>query len=164
MESDAHFSPDRKYRYWLIRRWNSALPMLATIGVNPSKADERDNDQTIRKELGFAARFGFGSLLKLNVCAYCSTDPKELRKVFDAVGPENSVEHLLRYLSHFKPSKVIAAWGKNGNYFVGRCEAIMREIPDLYCLGRNSDGTPRHTLMLPYSTKIEMFGQPSTLG
>jgi hypothetical protein len=155
--SDAYISKDGKYRYWLVRVWDPRLPLLAIIGVNPSKADWKKDDPTIRKDIGFATRNGFGGLLKLNVAAVRETDPRKARKAIDPIGPENSVQHLLQYIQHFKPAKVIAAWGKNGNYFVGRCEAIMREIPDLYCFGRNGDGTPRHPLMLPYSTPVESF-------
>lgn len=137
--------------------WDSRLPLLAIIGVNPSKADWRKNDQTILKDIGFASRLGFGGILKLNVAAIRETDPRKARKAVDPVGPENSVEHLLQYIQHFKPAKVVVAWGKNGNYFVGQCGAITREIPNLYCFGRNNDGTPRHPLMLPYSTPLEVF-------
>ena len=157
MKTDAYISEDGKYRYWLLRVWDSRLPVLAIIGVNPSTADCRKNDQTILKDIGFASRLGFGGLLKLNVAAYRSTDPKKVRKVHDPIGPQNSVADLVRHIREFNATQVIAAWGKNGNYFVGRCEAIVREIPNLYCFGRNGDGTPRHPLMLPYSTQIEKF-------
>lgn len=154
---DAYISDDGKYRYWLIRVWNSRLPLLAVIGVNPSTADWRKDDHTIRKDIGFASRLHFGGLLKLNVAAYRETDPRKCRKAIDPIGPENSVYHLMQYIGHFKPARVTAAWGKNGRYFVGRCEAIEREIPNLYCFGRNNDGSPRHPLMLSYSTAVEPF-------
>jgi hypothetical protein len=157
VKSEALLSEDRRYRYWLLRVWDSTLPLLAIIGVNPSTADERDNDQTIRKDIGFAKRNGFGGILKLNVGAYRETNPRKWRKAFDPIGPKNSAADLARYVCEFGATKVIAAWVKNGNYFIGRCEAIVREIPNLYCFGRNADGTPRHPLMLPYSTPIEPF-------
>ena len=155
VKSDAYISADQKYRYWLLRVWDSHLPIVANIGVNPSTAAHKTNDPTIRKDIGFTKRLGFGGLLKLNICAYRATDPRELRKAVDPVGEENSVQHLLKYIAEFKATRVIAAWGKNGNYFVGRCEAVVREIPELYCFGKNGDGTPCHTLMLPYSTRLE---------
>lgn len=43
----AKFSEDRKYRYLLWRRMDSALPMITFIGLNPSKANEDTNDNTI---------------------------------------------------------------------------------------------------------------------
>lgn len=161
MRTEAYLSADRLYRYWLLRVWNEALPVAAFIGVNPSTADEKENDQTIRKEIGFSSRLGFGGLLKLNVGAYRSTDPRKWRKAADPIGAENSAEDLAGYIRHFKATSVIAAWGKNGNYFIGRCEAIVREIPELLCLGRNGDGTPRHPLMLPYTTQLERYERES---
>lgn len=157
MKTDAYFSPDRVYRYWLIRVWDESLPVVANIGVNPSTADEKDNDHTITKDIGFARRLGYGGLLKLNVGALCATDPRKWRKAFDRIGPENTAEHLVQYAKQFGVDKTIAAWGKNGNYAVGRCEAIKQAFPELWCFGKNNDGTPRHTLMLPYSTVLERF-------
>lgn len=162
MKSEAYFSPDRVYRYWLLRVWDERLPVVANIGVNPSTADEKLNDPTVRKDIGFATRLGFGGLLKLNVGAYRATDPRKWRKAADPIGDLNSAQHLHEYMDQFRVSTAIAAWGKNGNYFIGRCEAIVREIKadvcmNLYCFGRNGDGSPRHTLMLPYSTPLEKF-------
>lgn len=158
MKTDAYLSDDRRYRYWLLREWDISLPVVAFIGVNPSTADERKDDATIRKEIGFAKRWGFGAVLALNVGAYRSTDPRTWRKAWDAIGQYNSAEHLAGYIQHFRVSKTIAAWGKNGNYYSGRCDAIIRTIPDLHCLGRNSDGSPRHPLMIAYATPMERFG------
>jgi hypothetical protein len=157
MKSDAYLSPDRKYRYWLIRVWDDRLPLACWIGVNPSTADERENDQTITKEIGFSSRLGYGGFLKLNVGAYRETNPRKWRKVFDPIGPENSAKHLVEYAERFNTQITVAAWGKNGSYFIGRCEAIIREFQSLQRLGRNPDGTPRHPLMLPYSTPLERY-------
>ena len=157
IKSDAYLSPDRKYRYWLLRVWDERLPLCAFIGVNPSTADEKANDQTITKEIGFASRLGFGGFLKMNVGAYRETNPRKWRKVFDPIGPENTAAHLVEYAQRFGVSKTIAVWGKNGNYFIGRCEAIREAFPELCCFGRNGEGTPRHPLMLPYSTPLERF-------
>ena len=157
MKTDAYLSDDRKYRYWLLRVWDDSLPICANWGVNPSTADERAPDPTIRKDIGFAARHGYGGLLKLNVCAYRSTDPRQLAKLRDAIGPENTVAHQLKYLANFKVGLRIAAWGRNGAPWVFQCEAIRSEIPDLWCFGTNPDGTPRHTLMLPYTTELVRF-------
>jgi hypothetical protein len=122
--------------------------------MNPSTADEQENDPTIRKDIGFSARQGFGGLLKLNVGAYRSTDPRKMRKAANPIGYENTSEHLRDYFQKFCARQFVAAWGKNGNYFQGQCQAIFEEFPEAMCFGQNSDGTPRHTLMLPYSTPL----------
>lgn len=157
VKTDAYFSPDRVFRYWLTRIWDEAKPIGCCIGVNPSTADETINDPTVRKDIGFMTRLGMGGLLKLNIGAFRSTDPVAWRKSADPIGPENTAAHILAYIKKFEPAIVIAAWGKNGNYAKAQCKAIADIIPDLLCFGRNPDGTPRHTLMLPYSSAIEAF-------
>lgn len=137
--------------------WDDSLPILTSIGVNPSTANEQDNDHTISKDIGFAQRLNYGALLRLNVGALCATDPRKWRKGFDRIGAENTAAHLVEYARHFKADKTIAAWGKNGNYAIGQCEAIQRAFGELWCFGKNPDGSPRHTLMLPYSTPLELF-------
>jgi hypothetical protein len=173
MKTAACFSADRKYRYWLTRSWDDgALPMLCVIGLNPSTADETVDDPTIRKCIGFAERLGFGSLLMLNVGAYRATDPRRWLSAADPFGPENSIAHLREYIAQNTmacregeiPTKgisaVVAAWGKNGHktpITTHRCLTIAHAIPDLFCWGRNPDSSPRHPLMLPYSTKLENY-------
>ena len=39
------FSEDRRYRYWLTRRWGSG-PALMFVSLNPSDADEHHDDPT----------------------------------------------------------------------------------------------------------------------
>lgn len=157
MKTEAYLSEDRQYRYWLVRIWDERLPVMALFGVNPSTADENTNDQTILKDMGFAARLGFGGILKMNVGAYRATDPRDWRVAVDRIGPLNTTKHLREYAEKFNVTIYIAAWGRNGRYAPEQCAAIEREFPDLMCFGRNNDGTPRHPLMLPYSTPLEPY-------
>lgn len=159
MSSGAYLSDDRLFRYWLMRQW-SKQPVLAIIGCNPSTADETENDPTIRKCIGFAERLGLGGILMLNVGAYRATDPKKWKAASDPFGPENTVRHLQDYLQQFAPGATVAAWGKpctaseRGRM---RAEAIKKAIVGLQCWGRNSDGSPRHPLMLPYTTERQSW-------
>ena len=156
MRTDAAISECGKFRWWLIRVWDESLPMLCVIGVNPSTADAKEDDPTIRKCIGFGKRLGFGGLLMLNVGAFRSTDPRKWAAAQDSFGPANTVQHLKGYISEFGAIQVVAAWGKNGSYCPARCAEIIREMqPMLWCWGKNSDGTPRHPLMLPYTTQLE---------
>jgi hypothetical protein len=161
VRSEAYLSADRKYRWWLFREWNKALPCVAVIGSNPSRADEKENDPTIRKVIGFAARLEYGSILMLNVGAYRATDPKEWRAAKDPIGTENTIEHLVAYTKKFDVHLIIAAWGRMGLWFPVHCEAISKrfsfEMPYLWCLDRNKDGTPRHPLYVSYHRKLERF-------
>lgn len=62
----AVFSPDRAHRYRLTREWYSDRPPFVVIGLNPSTADESQDDPTIRRCLSFARREGCGSLVMVN--------------------------------------------------------------------------------------------------
>lgn len=153
MRTEALLSDDRKYRYWLLRSWDDTLPINCSCGVNPSTADERENDPTIRKDIGFSERQGFGGLLKLNVSAYRSTDPRGMRN--QPIGELNTPSHLREYFEMFGATQFTAAWGRNGKYLQRHVEAVIAEFPEAMCFGRNPDGTPRHSLMLPYTTQLE---------
>jgi hypothetical protein len=160
MRSEAYLSEDRVFRYWLLRVWTEDVPIYATISSNPSVADELENDPTIRKVMGFGKLLGYGGVLMLNVGAFRATDPKDWKDATDPFGPRNTIECLQTYLEQFKPALVVAAWGKpcmlsqRGQH---RAEAIKKAIPGMKCWGRNADGSPRHPLMLPYTTTLEPF-------
>lgn len=153
MKTDACFSDDRNYRWWLLRVWDDSLPINCSCGVNPSTADERENDPTIRKDIGFSERQGFGGLLKVNLSAFRSTDPKPARK--HGIGEFNTSEYIRIYFDRFNAKQFTACWGRNGSHFHIQARSLLREFPEAMCFGKNPDGTPRHTLMLPYITPLQ---------
>jgi hypothetical protein len=104
------------------REWDASLPTLAVIGLNPSAADETEDDPTIRRCIGFARSFGCGRLHMLNLFAFRSTDPKRLRTTLDPVGPEN--DGVLRQ-QLAEEAIILAAWGMHGGYR-GRDKEVRR--------------------------------------
>jgi hypothetical protein len=132
------------------------LPLICFIGVNPSTADETEDDPTIRREIAFAKREGFGGILKLNLYAYRATDPKEMwkaqKKGTDIIGGKcNWIEQLKWYVCEYRCKCVVAAWGSNGKK---RGPELVRQWPQLMCFGKNDDGTPKHPLYLKSDTPI----------
>ena len=156
MERRAEFSECRRYRYSLWRGWNKDLPLVAVIGLNPSTADEIDDDPTIRRCIAYAKREGFGGLVMLNLFARRSTDPKQLRKVADPVGIDND-KVLKEY--HALAERTIAAWGVHGGMSYRDMEVIrlLARIGPLYCLGRTKGGYPKHPLCLPNNAPTELY-------
>lgn len=156
METNALLSDDRRFRYWLIRVWDKSLPLLCFIGVNPSTADETQDDPTIRREIDFAKREGFGGILKLNLYAFRATDPKDLwkadKKGVDIIGgSRNWIDALKGYANQFGCRMVIAAWGRHGKK---RGPSVIDQWPDMKCFGLNGDGTPKHPLYLAADTPL----------
>lgn len=151
----ASFSLDRIYRWRLWRVWNEAQrTTLVVIGLNPSTADEQEDDPTIRRCVGFAKREGCGSLVMLNLFAYRTTNPRELTSLYllreDPVGKMNDaaiVEACTR-----PDVIVVAAWGNHGS-MRGRDQDVrallMRHGVSLRCFGLTGEQSPRHPLYLP---------------
>ena len=144
MEKSAILSADRKYRYVLTRIWDETKPTVVFIGLNPSTADEEVDDKTIRKCIGYAKRWGYGTLIMVNLFAFRSTDPSMLKRVEDPVGPDND-SYIQKCVS--ESNLVIACWGNHGK-LLNRDKVLMGSLPNLVCLKRNKNGTPHHPLYL----------------
>lgn len=151
-----------KYRYELWREWSVAQTRferpgkaklrkqryVAFVGLNPSTADANKDDATIRRCVGYAKAWGYDGLVMLNLCAYRATDPKELQRVDDPVGPDN--DRRIRDCVK-RVSLVVACWG--GNHFV-RVRAItvlkmLRKRGDVHCILKTKWDAPAHPLRLP---------------
>jgi hypothetical protein len=143
MHMTATLSPCRTYRYDLTRRWGEG-PLCAFIGLNPSTADETTDDPTIRRCIGFARDWGCGQLVMLNAYAYRATNPRDMKRSADPIGPNNDAA--LRWWSG-KASVVVAAWGTHCD--PSRAQAIRAMIPELHYLRLTKHGQPSHPLYLP---------------
>lgn len=141
--NSAVLSPCRLSRYELWRQWGDS-PTCVFIGLNPSTADEMNDDPTIRRCIGYAKRWGYGSLCMLNLFAFRATQPKDMMAAKDPLGPDN-VDTLLARTA--EAGIVIAAWGKDGA-FQGWGRQVVKMIPKLHCLKLNQDGSPAHPLYL----------------
>lgn len=151
-EPPAVLSPCRRYRFELWRRW-AAGPYINFIGLNPSTADETADDNTIRRCIGFAQYWGYNALCMTNIFAFRATDPADMKAEFLPVGDGND-ETLVRIAS--RAELVIAAWGVHGAH-LDRAADVMRLIPNLRCLGRNRDGSPKHPLYLRADSMPEAY-------
>src|SRR3990167_4056535 len=88
-EAPAVFSPDRKYRCVLRRRVGFGDRSVLVVMLNPSIADEERDDATVKRVIGFAVAYGFSWLTVCNAFGFCSTEPENLYRVDDPVGPDN---------------------------------------------------------------------------
>ena len=154
MDKAAVISDCKKYRYSLFRKWEEG-PTVLFVMLNPSTADANIDDPTIRRCIQFAKDNGFGSLYVGNLYAYRATNPKEIMKLgfMDATGEDNE-KHLNQMLSVCE--KVIVAWGSHGAKGTFQMNQTLRG-KDLWCLGKNKSGSPKHPLYLAKSTELQSW-------
>ncbi len=174
------FSPCRGYRYTLWRQWVKHEGDLKTppfdgelkpvghsdwnspkfvqfIGLNPSTADETNDDPTIRRCIQFAKDFGAGAFCMTNIFAWRDTDPSGMKKVSSPIGQDND-DHLIQIGKG--AMIIIAAWGTHGSHMY-RGIKVKRLFSEagltLHCLGRNSDQSPKHPLYLAKNLRPVVF-------
>ncbi len=166
---DAAEPHQRTYRYQLGRDWGGPEDKpLVFVLFNPSVAggegdpgDGKGNgadDPTIRKCKGFAVHAGYRRIVVVNLCAFIATDPAELPKAADPVGPCND-RHILEAVTH--AAAVVVAWGQLATRHAElrpRARVVLKMLEEIgvapLCIGTNGDGTPTHPLMVPYTCQL----------
>ncbi len=146
LTGSAVFSDCRAYRYTLARKLSENAGVCVFCMLNPSTADAMKNDPTVRRCVGYAQQWGFGTLAVVNIFALRSTDPKALYDHADPVGPDNDW-----YLSRAAEAAdlFVCAWGTHGRERGKFVIDMLRDKARLMCLTRNKDGSPGHPLYLP---------------
>lgn len=171
-QGSAWISPCERYRYRLSRWWTAKPtgPWCLWVMLNPSTADDREDDQTIStitsKTWHWANTYqllepwlripDFSGFHVVNLYAWRATDPMELLKAEDPIGPENDqhIQELAR-----DAAMIVAAWG-NGPYPLRRreqhdarvnrvCELLLSTGKPIHMLELTNAGHPRHPLYSP---------------
>lgn len=151
----AVLSDDGVYRYRLWRVWDPDRLPTAFVMLNPSTADARVDDPTIRRCTGFARAWGAGGIVVVNLYAYRATDPRELAAAegrgVDVVGPENDAHVRAAFAA---VDQVVFAWGA-ATLGPGVARRVREALPpglEVSCLGVTKQGHPRHPLYLAANT------------
>ena len=157
MKPGAILSEDRLYRFTLTREITSEptrsvfQEAVLFLMNNPSTADARVDDPTIRRCIGYARAWGYRKLYVANVNPTRATDPKDAH-----VPPAEILEvndDSLRSLA-VRSDLIVAAWGAAANQeLVDRALAILEPIRTVNALALTSAGQPRHPLYLKASLR-----------
>lgn len=144
------FSPCRQYRYTLWRVWDNLFchGYVMFICLNPSTADEKKDDPTVRRCVTYVKNWGYSSFCMTNLFAYRTSKPVEMLSFTgDPIGPENN-KHLINIAKYAKI--IIAAWGINGSYMDRDVEVVklIRKIKPIHILRLTANGHPNHPLYL----------------
>lgn len=151
----AEISSCGRYRYRLWRWWDPALPSVVFVMLNPSTADALADDQTIRKCVGFARRWGAGGIRVVNLYAWRATKPTDLAAAAargeDVVGEFGGILNRNDSAIVAAPdpsSRIIAAWGAWPGPFPLRPARVQQLLGHLTveALGLTKHGAPRHPL------------------
>lgn len=155
--SRAVYSECELYRYSLTRVWDASGERALFIMLNPSTATEVQNDPTVERCERRSRALGFGAFRVLNIFAYRATDPRDMKRADDPVGPDNDAA-LLDGLAW--GDRVVCAWGTHGAH-QGRgaaVEALLRRTGrELLHLGLSKAGHPKHPLYIGYAVQPQIW-------
>lgn len=121
--------------------------------LNPSQGDAEQDDPTIRACSNFARTWKYTQLNIVNLFAFRTAKPSELKLEANPIGTEN--DHYLLTAAE-SAGQVILAWGNSGNLLT-RDKAVVKllspHLDKLYYLKQNRSGQPSHPLYLQRTTK-----------
>ena len=165
--SSAVISDDGRYRYRLGRTWHDDLPYVVWIMLNPSTADADTDDATIRRCTGFARQWQAGGIVVVNLFAYRTAYPTELKAAadegIDIVGELND-EHIADAVFDPMTSLVVCAWGA-GPGARRRAAAVhalvVEAMREPMCLGITKKGDPTHPLYVANDRELVEWTLPS---
>lgn len=117
------------------------------ICVNPSTADEREDDRTVQACWKRTREMGYGAFMMTNLFAFRATDPRDMRAAREPIGELND---LVLLEAAETAGMVVLAWGSNGEHR-GRDVAVLKLLEPfldkLYYLDITDVGfCPRHPL------------------
>lgn len=155
----ARFSRCRRYRYSLERQWQSGTGKVLFIGLNPSTADHRQDDPTIRRCVRFAKDWGYAGMEVVNLFAFRATYPADLKAAADPIGPANNrwIKHC-----HAQADLTVACWGNDG-IFMDRAQTVVQQLDTLHCLQMNRSLQPAHPLYMRAELTPVPFAKPANL-
>ncbi|MEM9433727.1 MAG: DUF1643 domain-containing protein [Pseudomonadota bacterium] len=155
--STAVYSPCERYRYTLTRIWDANGPKIAFVMLNPSTATEMQNDPTVERCERRARSLGFGAFRVCNIFAWRDTDPFQMRKAHDPVGPANDAAILE---AQTWSDVLLCAWGTHGAHRDRGPEVVelLRAAnAPLHHLGLSKAGHPKHPLYISYAQQPELW-------
>ena len=149
MIREAEFSIDKKERYSLNREWDKSKNKILYIMLNPSLADDKNDDPTIRRLINFTKKFNYGGFLVGNIFTTITPNPKELDKSKGM--SDKNFEELIKLIN--KVDQIVYAWGSS----IEEPQLLKKLVLSPKCFGKNFNGTPKHPLYLPSQTKLINF-------
>lgn len=148
----AILSPCGAYRYYLHRfRIDIVRPRhTATfLLLNPSTADARVDDATVRKCWRYAMSWGMTDMVFVNTNPFRSRDPKHVPSTLPNAVKRRNEDHIEEAARH--SDVFVGAWSSNAwpMLVAGALVAVKRAGKTVYALDVAISGAPKHPLYLP---------------
>lgn len=136
-----------KYRYLLKCKWSDDLPKVTFVMLNPSVANASICDPTLSRCVSFAKNWGYGGINVVNLFAYISTDPANLKSISDPVGKLND-SYIIEAVEDSE--LIIYAWGTKYGKIQKRDRKVISLLLDYdpQCIKKKKNGDPSHPLYL----------------
>ncbi|MER2263543.1 DUF1643 domain-containing protein [Methylobacterium oxalidis] len=149
------------YRFTLTRTWSAEGGHVCFIGLNPSTADHRIDDPTVRRWIHFVRSWGYGGFTAVNLFPYRSASPAACREW--ARPAMAGLDWYARDVLHFnnlptvvrdakQAALVVACWGA-GAWDPEWVDHVIEEVqtgeapwPDLHCFALSQGGHPVHPM------------------
>ena len=146
------------YRYQLHRKVSNEFDgKVVFVGINPSTADAKIDDPTIRRLKCFTHHWGYGEFSIVNVFGLRSKTPTALGNARDPIGAKN--DWWIHNEVH-DANLVVAMWGDEAKvppllrYRFAEVNAMLGESK---CFGKTKHGCPAHPLYLSSTTVLEKW-------
>ncbi len=155
----AKLSKCRQYRYQLSRNADMFGHLVfAYFGINPSTADEQEDDSTVKKWMGFTQLNNGKQFIVGNVFAYRATNIGELATASDPIGPDND-KHISSIIQ--EADILVPCWGsrkKVPDKLHKHLDQLMERLKDsgkpIKVFGWTKSRDSLHPLMLAYKTPL----------
>lgn len=151
-DNGAQFSDCKEYRYMLWRIWNPKKPKALIIGLNPSTANARHDDPTIRRLKTLMRKIGYGGFYMCNLYPQITPFPKNLnleRNYSQLIENRAIIKGLAE-----KVNIIIFAWGAFPEAELEGDYLSLIFAHKAWCFGHNQNGSPKHPLYLSNRTKL----------
>tara|TARA_B100000700_G_C15060806_1_gene865657 strand:+ start:7948 stop:8415 length:468 start_codon:yes stop_codon:yes gene_type:complete len=154
---------------------NASHRVLIFVGLNPSYADSKKDDPTLRRLIHFTCYWGYGLLVVVNLFARISDSPLTLQQCKNPIGTMNDHElrEKLKFWADNHNCDLWLGWGVNGK-FLNRNTEVMKLIEKFYLhrikqspkaskpmvIGLTKGGHPRHPLYVKNGEVLKSFVIP----
>lgn len=146
------------HRYLLKRVWDNEKPVVTFIMLNPSTADESEDDNTIRSCRRLCENWGYGGFEVVNLFSFRTKDISVLNFEDEVIGKKND-NYILDSIKRTK--SVVLAWGntvreKKIKKFLEREKQIVELITgnELFAAELTKLGCPKHPLYVSSQCKL----------